>query len=201
MKIHEFQAKELFRQYGIPVPEGKTAKTPEEAYEAAKSLSTEKVVVKAQIHAGGRGKGALTNNADINGVKLVGSPDAAKEHALALLGNPLATHQTGPEGQVVKQVLIEEASDIASELYAGMTLNRENGRVTFMVSTEGGMDIEKVAAETPEKIFNMSVDPAAGFFAFHGRELAYSLGLEGKTAKQAAKIFGNLFNLYIEILI
>ena len=198
MKVHEFQGKEIFRKFGIPVPEGKVAKTADEAEAIAKELGAPVVVVKAQIHAGGRGKGTLIENNEINGVKVVKSPEDAKAHAAALLGNTLVTHQTGPEGQKVKQVLVEAGSDIANELYAAVILDRDSSQVSFIASTEGGMDIEAVAEETPEKILTIRVDPAAGVQGFHLRQLAFGLGLSGGTAKQAMKIFHKLYNTFVE---
>lgn len=198
MKVHEFQGKEIFRKFGIPVPEGKVAKTADEAEAIAKELGAPVVVVKAQIHAGGRGKGTLKENNDINGVKVVKSPEDAKAHAAALLGNTLVTHQTGPEGQQVKQVLVEAGSDIANELYAAVILDRDSSQVSFIASTEGGMDIEAVAEETPEKILTVQVDPAAGVQGFHLRQLAFGLGLSGGTAKQAMKIFHQLYSTFVE---
>ncbi|MEE2961155.1 MAG: ADP-forming succinate--CoA ligase subunit beta [Myxococcota bacterium] len=197
MKIHEFQGKQLFREFGIPVPNGKVAKSGEEAEAIAKELGSAVVVVKAQIHAGGRGKGALTEAPDINGVKVVKSATGARAHTEALLGNTLVTHQTGPEGQKVKQVLVEEGSDIAKELYAAVILDRDSSQVSFIVSTEGGMDIEEVADKTPEKIITVGIDPAEGVMPYHTRKLAYGLGLEGKTAKQAAKVFTGLYNTFV----
>jgi succinyl-CoA synthetase beta subunit len=197
VKIHEYQGKQLFRNYGIPVPDGEIASNAEEASAVAQKLGGT-VVVKAQIHAGGRGKGHLTTNEDIRGVKVVNDAESAKSHAAALLGQPLRTHQTATEGQKVKKVLIEKASNIASELYVGMVLDRETSQVTFMVSTEGGMDIEEVAATQPEKIIRQGIDPATGISGFHARKLAYGLGMEGTTAKQAAKIFIQLYKLFVE---
>ncbi|MBJ80628.1 MAG: ADP-forming succinate--CoA ligase subunit beta [Myxococcales bacterium] len=197
MKIHEYQGKQLFRNYNIPVPAGEVAGNADEAAAIAEKLGGT-VVVKAQIHAGGRGKGHLTTNEDIRGVKVVKDAASAKTHAEALLGQPLRTHQTGADGQKVKKVLVEEASDIASELYVGMVLDRETSQVTFMVSTEGGMDIEEVAANQPEKIIRQGIDPATGISGFHARKLAYGLGMEGTTAKQASKIFIQLYKLFVE---
>jgi len=197
VKIHEYQGKQLFRNYNIPVPAGEVAGNADEAAAIAEKLGGT-VVVKAQIHAGGRGKGQLTTNEDIRGVKVVKDAANAKAHAEALLGQPLRTHQTGPDGQKVKMVLVEEASDIASELYVGMVLDRETSQVTFMVSTEGGMDIEEVAANQPEKIIRQGIDPATGISGFHARKLAYGLGMEGTTAKQASKIFIQLYKLFVE---
>jgi len=198
VKVHEFQGKEIFRKFGIPVPEGKVAKTADEAEAIAKELGAPVVVVKAQIHAGGRGKGTLKENDSVNGVKVVKSADDAKAHAAALLGNTLVTHQTGPEGQVVKQVLVEAGSDIATELYAAVILDRDSSQVSFIASTEGGMDIEAVAEETPEKILTVRIDPAAGVQGFHLRQLAFGLGLSGDTAKQAMKLLHKLYNAFVE---
>ena len=153
MKIHEFQAKDILKQFGIPVPQGMVASTSAEAKAAADELGG-KVVVKAQIHAGGRGKGG--------GVKLAGSADEAKKHAEDIIGMQLVTHQTGPEGQKVKQVLIEEATDIDRELYLGIVLDRATSSLTIMASQAGGMDIEQVAEETPEKILKEKIDPGIG---------------------------------------
>ncbi len=196
MKIHEFQGKDIFRRFGVPVPEGRIAKSGDEAATICKELGG-KAVVKAQIHAGGRGKGSLTSDSAVHGVKVCMNPDDAKTHATALLGQALATHQTGPEGQVVNQVLVEGLSDIQSELYVAMVLDRENSRVSFIASTEGGMDIEKVAAETPEKMIHVGIDPAAGFSAYHGRKLAYGLGLKGEHAKKGMKVFKGLYDCFI----
>ncbi len=196
MKIHEFQGKELFRKFGIPVPKGAAAKTPEEAQRIASELGG-KVVVKSQIHAGGRGKGTLIEKPDVRGVKVVSTPQEAAEYTKALLGNHLRTKQTGPEGQKVKQVLVEQASEIAKELYVAVVLDRDSSRVTLIASTEGGMDIEEVAEKTPEKILKQSIEPATGMMPFAGRKLAYQLGMTGDTAKQAASIFGKLYDTFI----
>src|ERR671918_1655396 len=171
MKIHEYQGKEILRRYGVPVPRGMLVRTPEEAEKAAAELGTRVVVVKAQIHAGGRGKGG--------GVKLAKSAAEAKELAGKMLGMMLKTHQTGAEGQKVRKLLIEEGLDIARELYLGVTLDRVTSRVTFMASSEGGVEIEEVAAKHPEKILRESVDPITGFQDFQGRNLGFKLGLEG----------------------
>jgi|CZKU01.1.fsa_nt_gi succinyl-CoA synthetase beta subunit len=174
MKIHEYQAKQIFARYGVPIPRGYPATTVDEAEAAAKKLATETggpvVVVKAQIHAGGRGKGG--------GVKVAkgGAPEA-RELAQKILGMQLITHQTGPEGQKVRRLYIEQGLDIARELYLGAVVDRDRRRIAFMVSTEGGVEIEKVAAETPEKILTVHVDPAVGFAAYQARELAFRLGL------------------------
>src|SRR5499427_8401161 len=169
MKIHEYQGKELLRNFGVPVPRGIPAFTVQEAVEAAQKLGGPVWVVKAQIHAGGRGKGG--------GVKVAKSIDDLKEKAEGILGMQLKTHQTGPEGQKVRRLYIEQGLDIARELYLGAVVDRDRRRIAFMASTEGGVEIEKVAAETPEKIVTLHVDPAVGFAAYQGRELAFALGL------------------------
>ncbi len=176
MKIHEYQGKELFRKYGVPVPRGILAHTPDEAEQAARQLKTPVVVVKAQIHAGGRGKGG--------GVKLARSPEEARKLASEILGMQLRTHQTGPAGQKVRKVYIEEGLDIARELYLGMTLDRALARVSLMTSSEGGVEIEEVAAKHPERIHVESIDPGAGFCDFQGRKLAFQLGLSGPTVSR-----------------
>ncbi len=197
MNIHEFQGKEIFRNRGIPVPRGIVARSGDEAENAAKELGGT-VVVKAQIHAGGRGKGTLKENGDVRGVRVCKTPDEVRAHAEALLGNTLVTHQTGPDGRKVKQVLIEEASDIANELYAAVVLDRDSGRIAMIASTEGGMDIEEVAAKTPEKIKTVTVDPVTGLCPFHTRALAYGLGLKGDVAKKAMKVFAGLYHVFEE---
>jgi succinyl-CoA synthetase beta subunit len=168
LKIHEYQAKELLKRYGVPVPVGQVARSAEEAEAIARQLGG-KVVVKAQIHAGGRGKAG--------GVKLCNNADEVRVFAAKLLGHPLVTVQTGPKGQVVHQVLVEQASHIARELYLGMTLDRELGRVTLMASAEGGVEIEEVATRSPEKILRTAIDPTVGIASYQGRELGFALGL------------------------
>jgi succinyl-CoA synthetase beta subunit len=190
MKIHEYQGKEIFKKYGVPVPRGILAITPQEAETAATTLGTKVVVVKAQIHAGGRGKGG--------GVKLAKSPAEAKDLAQKMLGMMLKTHQTGPEGQKVRKLYIEEGLDIARELYLGMTLDRATGRVTFMASTEGGVEIEEVAAKHPEKILREAVDPAVGFQDFQGRRMAFGLGLEGGSVNKFVSMCRALYKAYVE---
>jgi len=190
MKIHEYQAKEILRRYKVAVPDGKVADTPEKAKSIAEELGGSTVVVKAQIHAGGRGKGG--------GVKLAKNPDEAQQLANEIIGMNLVTHQTGPEGKQVNQVLIEQGVDIGRELYAGLVLDRAVGRTAFMVSTEGGVEIEKVAAESPEKILKEWIDPAVGFRPFQARSLAYGLGLEGDQVKSAVKFFMGLYRVYEE---
>ncbi len=186
MKIHEYQGKELLRRFGVPVPRGIVARSPEEAYQAAKELGTDVVVVKAQIHAGGRGKGG--------GVKLAKSPEEAREIARQMLGMKLVTHQTGPEGREVRVLLIEEGLPIDKEFYLGIVLDRASGRPVFMASEAGGMDIEEVAAKTPEKILKETVDPAVGFRAFQARKLAFGLGISSELVNQAVKFMQSLYN-------
>lgn len=187
MKIHEYQAKSILSQYGVRIPRGEVAETSEQAYEIAKEIGP-RVVVKAQIHAGGRGKGG--------GVKLAQNPEEAREKALEILGMNLVTHQTGPEGKLVKRVLIEEALDIAKELYIGIVIDRAKEAPVVMASSEGGMEIEKVAAETPELIFKEYISPGIGFQPFQARKLAFRLGLEGNTFKQAVKFLLALYKAF-----
>ena len=191
MNIHEYQAKELLKARGVPVLKGKVAYTAEEALDAAKSLPGPVYVVKAQIHAGGRGKGG--------GVKVVKSLDEVKDVAKKMIGMQLITKQTGPQGQEVRRVYIEDGCDIARELYLGMLIDRSTSRVTVMASTEGGMDIEEVAAKTPEKIMKVAVDPAVGLQPFQGREIAFGLGLEGKQVGKCAELVSNLYKAFIDL--
>jgi succinyl-CoA synthetase beta subunit len=188
MKIHEYQGKELLKKYGVPVPRGIVARTPEEAFQAAKELGTDVVVVKAQIHAGGRGKGG--------GVKLAKSPEEAREVASQILGMNLITHQTGPEGREVRVLLVEEGLPIDKEFYLGIVLDRTTGRPVFMASAAGGMDIEEVAANTPEQIFKETIDPAVGFRSFQARKLAFALGIPPDLVNQAAKFMQSLYTAY-----
>ncbi|MFC1499773.1 ADP-forming succinate--CoA ligase subunit beta [Candidatus Zixiibacteriota bacterium] len=190
MKVHEFQAKEVLSRYGVTVPENRVASTPEEAEAAAVELGGGTVVVKAQIHAGGRGKGG--------GVKVVSNPAEAKAAAEEMLGKPLITHQTGPEGQLVRIVIVEAGMSIASELYAGIVLDRVAEKPVFMASSEGGMEIEVVAANTPEKIIKEWFDTSSGLLPYQARDLAYAIGLKGKQASNAAKFFIQLAKAYIE---
>ncbi len=183
MKIHEFQAKQILAKFGIPIPSGKVAYTPAEARSVAEELGG-KVVVKAQIHAGGRGKGG--------GVKLASDAAEAEEHAEEIIEMQLITHQTGPEGQKVKQVLVEEATDIDRELYLGIVLDRATSSLVVMASQAGGMDIEQVAEETPEKILKETIDPGIGLQAFQARRLAFGLGLEGDAFKQGVRFIATL---------
>lgn len=188
MKIHEYQAKEILRQYKVAVPEGSVATSADEAEHIATELGG-KVVVKAQIHAGGRGKGG--------GVKLATNPTEAREAASEILGMQLITHQTGPEGQKVKQVLVEKASDIEHEFYLGITLDRAQSKLVVMASREGGVEIEEVAAETPEKILRETVDPSVGLLPFQATRIAFGLGFEGKQVRQAAGFILNLYKAFI----
>ena len=188
MKIHEYQGKALLKEYGVPVPRGIVARTPDEAEAAARELGTDIVVVKAQIHAGGRGKGG--------GVKIAKSPEEAREMAVQILGMQLITHQTGPEGREVKTLLIEEGLPIDREFYLGITLDRVTGRNVFMASSEGGMDIEKVAAETPELILKETIDPSVGLRGFQARKLAFGLGIPNDLINQAAKFMLSLYEAY-----
>jgi succinyl-CoA synthetase beta subunit len=185
MKIHEYQGKELLKKFGVAVPRGIVARTPDEAERAAKELGTDVVVVKAQIHAGGRGKGG--------GVKLAKSPEEAKTIAKQMLGMQLVTHQTGPEGREVRVLLIEEGLPIDREFYLGIVLDRASGRPVFMASSAGGMDIEEVAANTPEKIMKETIDPAVGFRSFQARKLAFGLGIPGDLIGQAVKFMQALY--------
>ncbi len=189
MKIHEYQAKQILREFNVPVPEGYVAFTPEEAVEAAKKLPTKIAVVKAQIHAGGRGKGG--------GVKLAKSLDEVRQLAEQMIGMTLVTHQTGPDGKVVKKVLVEQGVDIDRELYLGMVLDRSKSELVMMASTEGGVEIEKVAAETPEKILKEWIDPALGLQAYQARKLAFGLGLNGKQVNNAVKFMMALYKAFM----
>jgi succinyl-CoA synthetase beta subunit len=188
MKVHEYQGKEILRKYQVAVPRGKVAYTPDEAVEAAREIGGEVWVVKAQIHAGGRGKGG--------GVKLARSLDEVRTLAGQILGMQLVTHQTGPEGRTVRRLLVEQGMNIARELYVGITLDRATSQNVIMASTEGGMEIEKVAAENPEKILKVPVDRAAGFQAFQARQLAFGLGLEGDVFKNTVKFLASLYAAY-----
>ena len=190
MKIHEYQGKQIFKKYGVPVPRGIVCKTPAEAEKAAAELGTKVTVVKAQVHAGGRGKAG--------GVKIAKSPAEAKEHASKILGMMLKSPQTGPNGQEVKTLYVEEGLDIEKEYYLGVTLDRASSRITFMASTEGGVEIEEVAEKHPEKILRESVDPAVGFQSFQGRKMAYGLGLTGDSVTKFVKFCSALYTAYVE---
>lgn len=191
MNIHEYQAKVLLKEFGVQVPNGKVAWTEDEAFDAAKELGGDLWVVKAQIHAGGRGKGG--------GVKVVKTLEDVKTTASAMIGMDLITHQTGPEGKEVKRVYIEQGVDIARELYVSMLVDRATSQVTFMASTEGGMDIEEVAAKTPEKIITLAIDPAVGIMPWHCRKIAFGLGLEGAQVKSASKFFTAMYNAFTKL--
>ncbi len=189
MKIHEYQAKAILARHGVPVPQGEVVFSGAEAGEAARRLGGGTVVVKAQIHAGGRGKGG--------GVKVVKGPQDAENAAKAMIGMRLVTYQTGPEGQVVQRVLVEQGLNIARELYLGVVLDRSAERPVLMVSPDGGVEIEKVAHETPERIFKEHVHPTAGLSAYQTRKLAFALGLEGDQVKQAAKLMNAIYNAFV----
>ncbi|MFT7823147.1 MAG: ADP-forming succinate--CoA ligase subunit beta [Sulfurimonas sp.] len=191
MNIHEYQAKQIFQKYGVPTPRGIIANTPDEAAKNAAELGGDIWVVKAQIHAGGRGLGG--------GVKLAKSIDEVRTLADEILGMTLVTHQTGPEGKLVQKVYIEEGADIKDELYLGVVLDRAKEMPVLMASTEGGMEIEKVAEETPEKIIKVAVDPAIGFQGFHGRELVFGLGItDKKEQKKFIDFASKLYKVYME---
>ena len=189
MKIHEYQAKALIAQYGIPVPRGRVASTPAEAREIAAEIGC-KVVIKAQVYAGGRGKAG--------GIKTVSNSEDAGKAASQLFGTKLVTHQTGPEGVPVSKVLVEEASDVARELYLGILVDGTSHLPVMMASEAGGMEIEEVAQSAPEKIFKSYIDPAIGFQSFQGRKLAYELNLEGGQVGEVTRLMTNLYKLFIE---
>ncbi|MFF2088995.1 ADP-forming succinate--CoA ligase subunit beta [Paenibacillus sp. NPDC058174] len=190
MNIHEYQGKEVLKQYGVAVPEGKVAFSVDEAVEAAKALGTPVVVVKAQIHAGGRGKAG--------GVKVAKSLDEVRTYASEILGKVLVTHQTGPEGKEVKRLLIEQGCDIKKEYYIGVVVDRETGRVVMMGSEEGGTEIEEVAAHSPEKIFKEVIDPAIGLQVFQARKLAYAINIPGELVNKAVKFMIALYTAFVE---
>ncbi len=200
MNIHEYQAKALLRSHGAPVADGRVVLKADEAKSAAGELDGPIWVVKAQIHAGGRGKGSFkeASAGAKGGVRLARSVEEAAEQAAAMLGRTLVTHQTGPEGKQVGRIYIEDGADIARELYLALLIDRKTSRVSFVCSTEGGMDIEEVAARTPEKILSFAVDPATGIQGFHGRRIAFALGLEGKQIKQCVDLVGKLYRLFVE---
>ncbi len=191
MNLHEYQGKQLFREYGLPVSEGYATDTPQEAAEAADSIGGNEWVVKCQVHAGGRGKAG--------GVKLVKSKEEIKEFAQKWLGQNLVTYQTDENGQPVSKILVESCTDIANELYLGAVVDRGTRRVVFMASTEGGVEIEKVAEETPEKILKAGIDPIVGPQPYQAREMAFKLGLEGVQVKQFVKIFMGLAKMFEEL--
>ena len=200
MNIHEYQAKALLRSYGAPVSDGRAVFKAEEAKTAAGELDGPIWVVKAQIHAGGRGKGHFKEPGagEKGGVRLAKSVEEAAEEAKKMLGRTLVTHQTGPSGKQVGRVYIEDGSGIARELYLALLVDRQSSRISFVCSTEGGVDIEDVAANTPEKILSFSIDPATGYQPFHGRRIAFALGLEGKQIKQCVGLMGTLYRAFVE---
>lgn len=200
MNIHEYQAKELLTKYGVAVPKGIPAMSVDEAVKAAKELPGPLYVVKAQIHAGGRGAGHFTDNpSGKGGVRLCKTPEDVKAAAEAMFGKTLVTKQTGPEGKEVQRLYVTDGVDIEKEYYCSVVLDRSTSRVTFMVSTEGGMDIEEVAHNTPEKIMKVSIDPASGFSGFHARKLAFGLGLKGDQVKSATKFFASLYKAFVDL--
>ena len=200
MNIHEYQAKALLRSYGAPVSDGRVVLKAEDAKTAAGEMDGPLWVVKAQIHAGGRGKGSFkeADAGDKGGVRLTKSVEEAAEEAKKMLGRTLVTHQTGPAGKQVNRIYIEDGSGIETELYLALLVDRQTSRIGFVCSTEGGMDIEEVAASTPENIISFSVDPATGYQAFHGRRIAFTLGLEGKQVKQCVTLMGQLYKAFLE---
>jgi len=199
MNIHEYQAKELLAKFGVPVPAGHAAMSPQEAVEAAKKLPGPLWVVKAQIHAGGRGKGKFKElGPDAKGgVRLANSIEEVGEHAAEMHGNTLVTIQTGPQGKQVQRLYVTDGVDIEKEFYLALLVDRETSRIAVVASTEGGMDIEKVAHDTPEKIETLTIDPATGLMPHHGRAVAAALGLTGDLAKQASKILAKLYDAFI----
>ena len=200
MNIHEYQAKELMRRYGIAVPDGGVAWTPDEAARQAGKMGGPVWVVKSQIHAGGRGAGRFRNDPDgKGGVRIVKSVEEVRENADAMLGQVLVTKQTGPDGKEVKRLYIEDGCDIARELYLSVLLDRATSRVTVMASTEGGMDIEQVAEETPEKIIRVAIDPATGIQGHHCRTVAFGLGLEGNQVRSATRFLTAMYRAFTEL--
>ena len=200
MNIHEYQAKALLKSYGAPVSDGRAVLKAEDAKTAAGEMDGPLWVVKAQIHAGGRGKGTFkeADAGEKGGVRLAFSASEAADEAKKMLGRTLVTHQTGPAGKQVNRIYIEDGSDIEAELYLALLVDRQTSRISFVCSTEGGMDIEEVAAATPEKIISFSVDPATGYQAFHGRRIAFELGLKGAQVKQCVKLMGQLYQAFVE---
>jgi len=200
MNIHEYQAKALLRSYGAPVSDGRVVLKAEEAKTKAGEMDGPLWVVKAQIHAGGRGKGTFKEESagEAGGVRLAKSVQEAADEAKKMLGRTLVTKQTGDAGKQVNRIYIEDGSGIETEMYLALLVDRQTSRVSFVASTEGGMDIEEVAESTPEKILSFSVDPATGYQAFHGRRIAFNLGLEGKQVKQCVALMGTLYKLFTE---
>ena len=196
MNIHEYQARELFEQFGVATSKGKVASTAEEVFAIARGLGAKQIAVKAQIHAGGRGQGTFKNGFK-GGVQICDTPEKARDFAAQMLGQTLVTHQTGPEGKLVSKVLVAEAVDIARELYFAIVLDRASSAPIVIASTEGGMDIEAVSEKTPERIFSEAIHPTLGLQAFQTRKLAAKLGLNGKLMAQAGKLFSAMFKLFM----
>ncbi len=200
MNIHEYQAKELLEKYNVAVPKGIAAMSVDEAVKAAESMNSKLYVVKAQIHAGGRGAGHFTDNPQgKGGVRLCKTVDEVRDAAEAMYGKTLVTKQTGPEGKEVQRLYVTDGVDIEKEYYCSVVIDRATSRITFMVSTEGGMDIEEVAEKHPEKIIKVTVDPASGISGFHCRKLAFGLGLKGAQVKSAVSFFSNLYRAFVEL--
>lgn len=200
MNIHEYQAKALLKQYGAPVSEGRAVLSADEAEAKARELPGPLWVVKSQIHAGGRGKGRFKESeaGEKGGVRLAKSVEEVVDNVRQMLGSTLVTHQTGPAGKQVNRIYLEDGSDIARELYLALLVDRSSSRISFVASTEGGMDIEEVAASTPEKIVSFSVDPASGLSDFHGRRVAFALGLTGDQVKQCVALVKLLYKAFVE---
>ena len=200
MNIHEYQAKSLLSKFGVPAPQGHVAYTPDEAENAARDLGGPIWVVKSQIHAGGRGKGKFKDDPEgPGGVRVCKSLDEVRENARKMLGHVLVTKQTGEDGNEVKRLYIEDGCDIARELYLSMLVDRASSRVTVIASTEGGMEIEEVAAKTPEKILKEAVDPAVGLMPYQARKIAFGLGLEGKQISACVKFLAGLYKAFTEL--
>ena len=200
MNIHEYQAKQLMREYGVPVSDGRVVLKAEEAKTAASELDGPVWVVKAQIHAGGRGKGHFkeASAGEKGGVRLTRSVEEAADEVQRMLGRTLVTHQSGPAGRTVNRIYIEEGAGIARELYLALLIDRKTSHIAFVCSIEGGMDIEEVAAKTPDRIVTFTVDPATGISGFHGRRVAFALGLEGRQVRQCVELVGRLYRLFVE---
>jgi succinyl-CoA synthetase beta subunit len=200
MNIHEYQAKALLRSYGAPVSDGRVVLRAEDAKTAAGEMDGPLWVVKAQIHAGGRGKGKFKepDAGEKGGVRLTKSVEEAAQEAKKMLGRTLVTHQTGPAGKQVNRIYIEDGAGIQAELYLALLVDRQTSRISFVCSTEGGMDIEEVAAKTPDKILSFSVDPATGYQSFHGRRIAFALGLKGPQVKQCVSLMGTLYKMFLD---
>ncbi|MCY4306041.1 MAG: ADP-forming succinate--CoA ligase subunit beta [Aestuariivita sp.] len=200
MNIHEYQAKAMLREYGVPVSDGRIVLKAEDAKTAAGALDGPVWVVKAQIHAGGRGKGKFkeVDAGEKSGVRITKSVEEAAAEAKKMLGRTLVTHQTGPAGKQVNRIYIEDGASIQTEMYLALLIDRQTSCVSFVCSTEGGMDIEEVAAQSPEKILSFSVDPVTGYQAYHGRRIAFTLGLKGKQVKQCVSLMGILYKMFLE---